>query len=228
MTVYESGAGDELVNPYNYNQEISSYLKEEEEILSRLAMKYETVIEAGCMNGRYTKLILSLGRKYIGIDIVERYIESANKKYEVWVAEREAAFFCVGLEKLSSVPEIIRTINSSKTITVFPFNSFGNIKNIAGAIDCLCSVSMDFAIFTYKTNDLAKHIRADYYRRSGFLSLDCTDDELGVRFKSPEGLDSVAYTEKYLKEKFEEKGRDLQVIDFGTIGILFQSSIVGS
>lgn len=224
MTVYESGAGDELVNPHNYNREVSSYLKEEEEIFSRLAVKYETVIEAGCMDGRYTKLTLDLGRKYIGIDIVERYIESANKKYKKWVAENKAAFFCVGLENLFIVPEIIRTINSSKTVTVFPFNSFGNIKNTAAAIDCLCSVSMDFAIFTYKTNDLAKHTRADYYRRSGFPSLHCTDDESGVRFESPEGLDSIAYSEKYLKKKFEEKGRSLKAIDFGAIGILFQSS----
>jgi hypothetical protein len=222
VNIYKNGKGDELVKPENYNEEIRSYLEEEKKILSEMVIKYETVIEAGCMDGRYVELILDLGKKYIGIDIVKRYIKNAKKKYEVSIKKKEVSFFSVGLEKMYLKPEIIYTINTTKTIVFFPFNSFGNIKNITEAFNCLSNLQVDFVIFTYQTNSIASKVREDYYNLSGFPNLICLADDLGVRFKSSEGLDSIAYSEKYLKKTFKEKGCSLKSMNFAQIGKVFQ------
>lgn len=221
MNIYENGSGDELINPLNYNDQIALYLKAESEIFGEIIKDYYLVVEIGCMDGRYTDFVLKSGKKYLGIDAVQRYIENAKKKYKSAIIDDKAAFFSTGLKDLEAVIADSQTQSLKKTVAVFPFNSFGNIENIEQAIDIISNSLIDFVIFTYKTDKATQLIRENYYSRSGFVNLDCIYDETGVRFISSEGLDSVAYSEKWLREKFESSGRILKAREFGAIGQLF-------
>jgi SAM-dependent methyltransferase len=222
MNIYEDGQGDELINPQNYNSEISLYLEAEGKRLSKIVVEYDTVIEVGCMNGRYADFVLQLNKKYIGIDLVQRYIESAKKRYKSAIDNKEAAFFCAGLEDLHTVLAHITPQNLKKVLAVFPFNSFGNIENIDRAADVISNSVIDFVIFTYKTDKFTQIIRENYYLNSGFINLDCICDETGVRFISTEGLNSIAYSEKWVDKKLGGKGKELKIEEFATIGKSFQ------
>ena len=76
---YSVGLGDRLIKESNYPSEILAYLESENKLVLEFLSDFETLVEVGCMNGRYLDLAVESKKKYIGVDIVSRYIDEANK-----------------------------------------------------------------------------------------------------------------------------------------------------
>ncbi|MEI2747303.1 MAG: hypothetical protein V9E88_00905 [Ferruginibacter sp.] len=217
MSIYKSGVGDELVNPENYNIEVIDYLDEEARILEMLISKFNTVIEAGCMTGRNLKLIHSLGKKYIGVDLERRYIIEAKLNFG---SVENALFVCSDIINIEDV--LINSKQSKETaVIVFPFNSFGNVNDNYTTLKCLLQQRFEIVIFTYRNDSVTNEVRKDYYKKSGFKNLVIEENADGVRFHDKTGLDSKAFSKYWFDNLGSQTNNIFYHNHFAKIGVAY-------
>jgi ubiquinone/menaquinone biosynthesis C-methylase UbiE len=215
---YDAGGGENLTNENYLTSEIRDYLTNEREILTNLIKKnnYEGILEIGCMDGRNLEIAKNLKINYVGIDIVERFIEKANEKMKNLNITAEA--FKCDVKSLKRVKNLI----SNKFLAVFPFNSFGNIDGAEEALRSVSKQQLDCIILTYKTSIEANTARKAYLNRSQKTALKMTISSKGVLFTSAKGLHSYAYSSKKIKEMGENNGyKKIDEHDFSKIGKLY-------
>lgn len=220
MSIYETGKGDELVNSQNYDDSILKYLEEEQSLLLKMVDQFNLLIEAGCMTGRYLNQVVRLNKKYIGIDPVTRYIDMAILENKHRISEK-LKFINDDISNINSILEKEHLPNSDNVLLFFPFNSFGNIKNIDNTFNSILKSKIRFIIFTYKTDDNSNKVREQYYLKCGFTQLIFEVNISGVRITSKEGLDTTAYSENWVKEKLESNKQVFSKTEFGKIGVAY-------
>jgi hypothetical protein len=197
---YSSGQGDRLVDPSRYPNEITNYLTAEEDLLTSLASQFETLVEVGCMDGRYLDWAVRQQKSYLGIDIVERYVKNgqnrilsyglSSDRYQIKIGDAAA------IHKLPCKEGLLQ--NTAKVLAVFPFNSFGNMSEPIAVLSSLAKARYPFLICSYLTSDVANHARSQYYRNCGYEQIECFSDHVGVRFVSSDGLDTAGYIVNFL------------------------------
>jgi len=218
---YDIGHGDFLVNEGNYPNEIQEFLKSELVLLNSFSSQFVHLIEVGCMNGRHLDWAISFSKKYLGIDIVQRYIDDAKKtilSLGVSLPDYEAEL--CSIEKISS---LLSNKKIDQFMLFFPFNSFGNMKAAYPVLKVLKNNNYPFLISSYQTNKQANESRLTYYKKCGYKNIECIDDEKGIRFISEEGLNTIAYHPTYLEKIFEELGMIVNKIPFCKIGMGYKS-----
>ena len=220
---YSSGYGDRLVDPSKYPGEIIDYLKAEEELLTALVDQFDLLIEVGCMDGRYLEWTIRRNKRYLGVDIVERYVRNGQgrllslglplDRYRIEICDAAA---------VHETPYRKGWLNKKdKVLIMFPFNSFGNIDEPKAVLRGLSRLKKPFLICSYTTSDFANLVRLRYYSNCGYKQIRCVSDNVGVRFVSNDGLDTVAYNPAYLEQLCEESGITVSIIPLSSIGACY-------
>ena len=175
------------------------------------------------MGGRYLPWAIKKKRNYVGIDIVPKYIDAAKEAAkDIKGNANRYLFFCWDAADL----HLLLSSNNipacpEDCLAFFPFNSFGNMTNISAVIRSLALSRMSFVISSYKTDNTSTKIRKEYYENCRYRQLHACFSEKGVRFLSPDGLDTIAYRQGWLTDKFRRSGIEVQSISFAKLGLLY-------
>ena len=210
-TIYEYGIGDALLEPSMHPPAITEYIAAEEQLLLQLMLPYSVVIEGGCSSGRHTAMVLEQGKKYIGIDNVDRYLQQAAT---TWPA---ASFICSNITNIT--PQALPAYaNNSNSLMLFPFNLIGALSDPVAALQMLAAGGWPFVLFTFDSTAHATAARLQYYSEAGFTSLHCEQSATGTVFTDEAGLHSTAYTAQWFKEQFKSFGFPFYATHVGEIG----------
>jgi len=219
---YSSGLGDSLVDETKYPDEIISYLSLEQELVSSLVGRFDVIVEVGCMNGRYLNWAMRKGKKYLGVDIVERYVKDGQERASRLLPKGSFRVEICDATLIHLIPEEKGWISkNNKTLLLFPFNSFGNMSKYELVINSLFESRYPFVICSYLTNKYSTFARQQYYENCGYSNVKRIIDHRGVRFLSDDGLDTVAYEPKYVEHIFRKKGIEIKTIVFSGIGVAY-------
>ncbi len=220
-TFYASGGGDLLIDSSNYPPDIVDYLEGESKLLSEMQDQFDRLAEVGCMEGRHIAWCLKHRKKYLGLDIVSRYIASGRTMLlSNGLKPPDYRMEEVSAERLHSLGGIL----SERLLFFFPFNSFGNMENQLAVLDSIRKTKKSFLICSYRTTDDINTVRRAYYNNCGYSDIQETMSDEGIRFASTDGLDTMAYHPEYLRKQCEKMGMKLRVIDFSKIGIAYHGS----
>lgn len=220
---YESGKGDRLIDPSLFPEEIKQFLIGEKRILETLKDSFNLLIEVGSMYGRYLKWAVENGKYYLGIDIVQRYIETGRKVIsDSQFDPSKYRFILGGAENIVGLvkPEEWN-VKPRECLLFFPFNSFGNMEDPSVIVKSIKKSGLPFLITTYGTNQETNACRERYYRNCGYSEIVSVQDEKGVRFVSPEGLSTIAYHLDYLQKIFTLSNSKVTIVHFSQIGVAF-------
>jgi len=222
---YESGRGDRLIDPLLFPEEIRQFLLCEKRILEALAGSFDLLVEVGSMYGRYLKWAVENGKRYFGIDVVERYIVAGKKV--VLDSQLDPIEYRFVLGKAENIAELVKPdelgVKPNQCILFFPFNSFGNMDDPLAVIRGIRKSGLPFLISTYGTSKEINICREKYYRNCGYSKIVSIQDEKGVRFVSLDGLSTIAYHSDYLQEIFTVTGLKVAIVHFSQIGVAFTS-----
>lgn len=218
---YASGLGDRLIDSETFPSAILDFLQGEEAVLRSTSQDVDTLIEVGCMEGRWLEWAVKIGKCYVGVDVVSRYIQECLSRITCMNLDRDR-YQCV----LGSADylEILRSYWSSSVhpLAFFPFNSFGNMEDPCAVIESLRKSETLFLISSYDTSTYATACRLEYYANCRYSDLQCIEDDRGVLFHSPDGLHSFAYHEDFLIREFRKHGLEIEVITFADIGRMYR------
>lgn len=221
---YGSGAGDMLIDPTRFPAEIHAFLQQESCILDALTSAFSTLIEVGCMHGRFLEWGILKGKRYLGIDPVARYINEACARIQsLKIPCGDAQAVCDGVENLAQIVHTHR-IDPQSALVFFPFNSIGNMPDIRTVFAALKTAGACFMISTYRTSKKATSARKKYYVQCGYQEVKLATTEQGVCFTSQDGLCTWAYHPEYLHRVGKEIGLPMHSQRFGEIGITYHSS----
>lgn len=199
QTFYEEGAGDRLMDTACHPPAIKEFLAAEQQMLSEVADCVDVLVEVGCMDGRNLGWAVAHGKRYIGVDQVQRHIQTARRTAEERGLREHAHFVTGDARRINTVVQpALRDLAGARALLFFPFNSFGNMPGPTRALRSIRASGLPFFISSYQPTALATACRASYYQRCGYRALAVSEDERGVWFTSPEGLRSVAYDPHYL------------------------------
>lgn len=222
---YGSKIGKNILNQECFPEEVSDYLKKEKLFLDNLVDKFDSIIEIGCGNGTHLQWAIENGKKYIGIDINEGRITKARLTANLnGFDSNQFKFAC---EKAENFPRVLDNLNIEQSNSIpfvyFPFNVFGNIESVEEIILSLKKTNIDFGICAFKTSNLANKIREKYYENCGCQNILRINDNKGVRFKSKEGLNTIAYFSDWMQRKFSSIKIKLKTYEISEIGIAYVS-----
>ncbi|MCL5021045.1 MAG: hypothetical protein M1339_05155 [Bacteroidetes bacterium] len=221
---YEVGAGDRLVDPASYPQEILEYLSAESGFVSELGNHFDRLIEIGCMNGRYLEWAVHHNKFYIGVDPVLRYIEAAQANISALDLPRDR-FIAINdrAEHLQKITNTFCPTKSSadRSMAFFPFNSFGNADEPSKLVVALQKSRLRFLISSYQVSELASDCRRQYYLRAGCECISVKQSDEGVLFRTSNGLRSYAYDQEYLLQILRDHGATVHVKSLATIGVAY-------
>lgn len=197
---YACGLGDRLLDPMRYPAEIVEYLQEEERIVTTIEDSFDLLIEVGCVYGRYLDWAIAHKKSYIGIDIVERYVQDGRQILINRQLPTDTFSFIVG--DAETLGQIIQSdqlpVEPHRCLLLFPFNSFGNMSSAERVLQSLRTCNLPFIISSYQTTDYANASRHKYYESCEYRGMHMYHSEKGVRFTSPDGLNAIAYRIDYL------------------------------
>jgi len=224
---YQSGLGTKLICEDNYPEQIHHYLLAEKALFNLALEDHRVVTEVGCMQGRYLDVVLKKGRQYLGIDVVETYLQEGaliarQKSYDDHRYEFRQVDACCLDQAIEDAKPFAAL--SEDNLIIYPFNSMGNMSQIELAIDSLIKTKSPFLICTYKTSAESTLARFDYYHRCRYQQLTCGTDAMGVRFTSSEGLNSVAFDRNWITSKFLDQQVNLYPLPLSTIGVVYTNS----
>lgn len=221
--IYHEPNGCNLLNPENYPMEVKAYLEKEKEILSMLKPYFRTLIEVGCFDGRYQLWAHRFNRKYVGIDINDTYLEEGKHRAEFYnIPKGDYEFFNLNAQNLFEIGDlgtIFRNTPTNNLLVVFPFNCLGNIPNVAAVIDSLNKLKLAYFISNFNTTEEATAVRNTYYNNCRYDSITQDNERDGIRFKSNDGLNSIAYDSNFLFENFVRHNPNAKLMNITGIGI---------
>ncbi|HEX2211179.1 MAG TPA: class I SAM-dependent methyltransferase [Longimicrobium sp.] len=196
---FEEGAGDRLMDPACHPPAITEFLAAEQQMLSDVADCVDVLVEVGCMDGRNLGWAVAHGKRYLGVDLVQRHIATARRAAEERGLCDDVRFVAGDARRIDTVVEpALRDLAGARALLFFPFNSFGTMPGPSRALRSIHASGLPFFISSYQPTALATACRASYYQRCGYRALAVSEDARGVWFTSPEGLRSVAYDPRYL------------------------------
>jgi hypothetical protein len=216
---YTAGAGDRLIDTSLLSARVRDFLDGELQVLTRLAARFDVLVEVGSMSGLHLGWAADHDKGYLGLDIVERYIEAGRRRVTALsLAAQRYRFTLMGAERLAEAER-----PAGLALAFFPFNSFGNMDNPIAVLDAVVRSGTEFLISSYGTDARSNEIRLEYYNACGFTDLDMREDSQGVRFSTSDGLNTVAYHEDYLLDRMIERGLDGSAVRFAEFGRLYMS-----
>ena len=196
----------------------------------KLTPLIDLLVEIGCMHGRYLNWAIQHQKRYIGLDIVTRYIESGRSTVVKLALPSEAYQFILG--RAEEVSKIVHPneygILPNRCLLWFPFNSFGNTENSLLVLQELKRANLPFCISSYQTTERATSSREQYYCACGYRNIQVAKNEQGICFFSPDGLRSMAYHPEYLQHLCVLCGLQITTTLFARIGVAYQGHVQAS
>jgi hypothetical protein len=224
---YTSSIGNNIMEKKCFPEEINQYLESEKRSLESFIDKYNLFVEIGCVKGRHLKWALNKGKYYVGIDIVDRHILDATKQASsLNLDSNQYKFICGRAENFHTILNNLSNTNYTPTrnsLTYFPFNILGNIENFNRLIMNLKDSNVNFYMSSFKTDEFSTKVRKKYYTQCGCSNLIEIQDDTGIRFKSQEGLDTIAYFPDWLNKRFLDIGIKIKVYELSKIGVAYVS-----
>jgi hypothetical protein len=222
---YGSGLGGRLIDPARFPKEIKRFLTEEERLISSMAHTFDLLVEVGCMHGRYLDWSAARGMRYLGLDVVQSYIDEGKARVSQCGLDADHyQFICGAAEQLwSFLKPYCCGLPRNRILLLFPFNSLGNMQRLQPVVRALKLADLPFLVSSYVTSSQATRIRTVYYNKCGYESLQHSEDRRGVCFYSPQGFRSFAYHPSYVTKAFKEYGISVDAIFFGGIGVGYKT-----
>lgn len=224
--IYEDSIGSNLLNPENYPTEVKNYLEEEKMHVTKSIKSSgkRLLMEIGCFDATYLRWCYKNNIKYVGLDIVEKYIAEGKRRANFFgISENGYELIRFDACDLISIAEksiLFNQFNKAEVLILFPFNCLGNIQEVDRVIQCLHSLKIDFIISNFNTNDFTNSVRLIYYENCGYTLLAMNKENNGVRFTSFEGLDTIAFEQDWLTAKF---GIQIQrSVSVGSVGTVYE------
>lgn len=225
MSFYGSGLGDRLIDESLFPLEIKKFLIEEERLLNQSKSSFNSLIEVGCMHGRYLQWAIEHVQNYIGVDIVPSYIDAGHRRLKEYFYESLRCNFILG--SAENIDTLLNWkmlgINQHKALLLFPFNSFGNMQNYLSVIRSIKRSGVPFFISTYSTTPKATLCRRRYYEACSYKNLEKIENKRGVAFISDDGLCTIAYHQDFLLKLFKKEDMRTNIINFAGIGTIYTS-----
>jgi hypothetical protein len=215
---FYSTAGAGLLDLRNYSRAICDHLASEKKCVKHTVRKggYTTAIEVGCADGSlHMQTLLSLKLRYLGIDLVPRFISILNDKLQNLSPDQLAGALVLDAQHISNLRPVMF---GQKALLVFSFNSFGNVDDPSKALAQACVAGFDVLILTYRTNGPASQRRSEYYAQCNLSGLRHDRNERGVVFCSDDGLHSYAYRRPWLMGLLRRYPFHCTVREFGMLG----------
>jgi len=222
---YGSGAGDRLIDTQNFPAEINVFLMGEQAILNAVAPSFDLLVEVGCMQGRYLDWAVDHGKYYLGLDVVPKYIAEGQRAVSArGLTPGGYRFVLGGAEEIERHvhPELFGASNE-RSLLFFPFNSFGNARDVALIIASLKRAGLPFLVSSYDMTARATTVREQYYRRCGYINIQVIEDERCVCFSSEDGLRTIAYSPTFLQRLAEVNRLPMMAVLFAEIGMAYAS-----
>jgi len=227
MNFYGGGLGDRLIDESVFPKEIKEFLRDEENLLLQISPSFNTLIEVGCMHGRYVEWAVKHNLRYIGIDVVHSYINEGTTKSKTFNSSIEPKFILGGAEELHILLNWETLgIDKTKALLFFPFNSIGNMNDCIPVITSIRRSGAPFFISTYSTTPEVTLCRQKYYSACNYRGLYMKNDERGVTFISDDGLNTIAYHPEFIINVFRNKGLIVKMIGFSAVGIAYVSTSI--
>jgi SAM-dependent methyltransferase len=202
----------EIMNPQCFSREISQFLRDEREFLSKLLAeeRYDRIVELGCHAGHNTSWLAERCGSYLGVDVDSGAIERAKRECG---GRENVEFVCASVERS------LMTLNHEhfeRSLVLFPFNLFGNFSSVERLLDGLNRSGVDVAMSNFNTKSATTVGRYKYYVRCfGAASLRVYDAEQGVLFKAGNVFRSIAFSSEYLSNVIRRKS------DFHSVALPF-------
>ncbi len=219
---YKNNHGANLVERDNFPEEIKIFLKDEKEMISDLQKKnnYDSLLEVGCMDARMFEFAVKLKMNYVGIDVVEDFINKGRKKIENNKNKHNSYHISVcSARDLSGIKDIL---SHNSTLALFPFNSFGNMEDVQEIITEIRKFDLDLLISSYQIDEKSTLIRKKYYEMSGFKNLQVLKKRDFIEFTSCEGLKTRAYSPQYILKILLKNNYDIVAAEkFGHLGMAY-------
>lgn len=222
------GDGQRLAEAAHYPPSIRRFLDEEARLARARLADYDVLVEVGCMWGRNADLALRSGKRYVGIDIVESYVDAANRDFRTRRLDERASAVLLDAADLPALVGSGHVGESERCLVFLPFNSFGNMADPVAVMSALAAFGSDFLISTYGTDADATGERERYYRMCAYAGIEVRSGPSGVRFVAPSGLDTIAYHPAEMRKMGEEAGLSIRGERFAGIGVLFSGRPAGA
>lgn len=225
---YDRKIADRLIDPSCFTHDIDLYLDAERNILNSVVRHYDTLVEVGSMHGRHLEWAVETGKRYIGVDLIERYIRMGNKRINRLGLDGKKFKFVNGpAEQLHVILSELKLQKTSRALLFFPFNSIGNMNALTPVAEAICKSACPFLVGTYHTGPEATAARELYYRRCGYHNIGQYHDERGVWFISSDGLRTIAYHTAHFVKVFAEQHLNVLSVGLSKIGVAYLSDQCG-
>ena len=208
-------------------KDVIEYLDNEKYLFEQFIKYHYLIVEIGCMYGNYLPLVYKMDKLYLGVDINCDYINIAMNRVKLLNLNRnKLEFMCENGENVSKILKKSSLVseyhlNPREIILIFPFNVFGHFKNPKDVIKQLAEMSISFIISTFKTSSFATKIRKTLYMSCGNTNLKIYKEKIGIRIKTSDGFNSVAYNTKWLIDLMSEFGLKVNVYQLCKIGVAY-------
>lgn len=217
---YADGFGDRLVAPDLLPPAVLRLLAAEATLLDAATPTFDVLVEVGSMYGLHLDWSAASGKRYVGIDIVARYIKLGRDSVRSrGLDEKNYQLIEADAKDLDAVP-----LPNGRPLALYPFNSFGNMAEPGRVLDALARAGMPFAISSYGTDNRATFDRLEYYEACGYRNIVVAEDDQCVRFTAAEGLNTVAYHPELMTQWLVERGLAVRTHRFAGFGLFYAAS----
>lgn len=221
LDFYAQGAGDLLIDDSRYPTAIVDFLHAEGELLDSLAGDFDLLVEVGCMHGRFLDWAQTRGKRYLGLDVVPRYVETGRLEAARRGLSTETCRFVLG--PAERVHEILKANKAApnRTLLFLPFNSIGNMQAAGPVLAAVARSGARFFVSSYRTTARAGEGRREYYGRCGYRDIRQVKDAEAVWFLSPDGLRTAAYRPRHIRALCAARSLPVRARPFSGIGLAY-------
>lgn len=203
---FYTGAGRRMFEERLMTAAIRAFLVEEERMVGRVMKVWgrDHLVEVGCGPGRYLPWAVDAGYDYDGVDLVSELVEQGRHRFG---SQTKRGRLHVGTAEDLSCLFADLGVSPLRALVLFPFNCFGNLARVERAVRSLSATGAPALVSVFDASERATLLRMHYYR-----SLGCDDveaqrvGEAGVLVTSKDGLNSYAYSTRFLTELFQRHG----------------------
>ena len=205
--------GAKFLNPVYFTEGIREYLALETEFIVSQLKDSESILDVGCGEGRYLRILAPLVGRITGLDYSLQLIDQAT--------ESTQQFNNVQLI-LGSVENLEELVHSKFQHGLLAWNTIGNIpQELHRPMMKYLKSTLKKSIFlsTYKCNEFVMGERLRYYEKIGFM----VDSIEGDTVVMQQGRHvAKAFPIEYFSELLESSGFHMRHHDLGSCGIVYE------
>lgn len=187
---------------------VKLYLEREVNALDFIFEKYgfHGLVELGCGYGRMLDWTIDKKANYYGVEIVKWLFELADVRIKLKSKDSDlhlsAHHLCA-----SHIHLVLNQLKNNhkqdalgKSLVFFPFNLVGNISDLDQTFSTIRKYNIPVLLSCFDDSELATKARAEYYNLCRYKNIKYNKTDQGDFFTSDEGLNTVAFSKKYLGE----------------------------